>query len=701
MEPYLILPAVQAVLYLFLIPVALKGHLRKPARGFFALYLLAMVLWCILTIAVRAVTDTGAALVLYRIIVAAGVLLAGFFFHFSARYAANLCKTWVLPLVYCVTAAAAILALAGPVVIGVNPTTEGYYFLEPGSFFPFVVTLTIVVMVMGFVCIGRSIVTADYSRERNRDIYVLTAFVLVITGALCEFLPLRDLPVCPGTIIGTVLFFVIIMAALLRYRPVEIQRLMRIGLTYLIMALILGLIYIGGLFLADFWFTGTLPVWLHAIMLIVFIIVLRLIWDSVQMVVDSLFFRERYVFLKELRKFMLDAYDIRDYLQLGKLLVDLIASSFQAKNVCLLIRNDARVFEAAISAGDEPLSITFNVSDEIFRWFDAGNRILNTRDIETVPRLQTLSDEEKKVIRDFEIDLILPLRPTVAELAGLLLVGRKQSRKMYSEDEMALLVEVAESVATGVENARIHHTESLLIGELQNQDKQKTEFLHSIAHELKTPITSLLSSTELLEEDIDTITPDQRQRIITNIRRSAGSMDRRVNELLDFARSETGSLELKRSPLKLEELLSAVVERMMPVIETRKQVLKLEIQENIPLIYADSDKLEQVVINLLSNASKFSPSECKLNLRAKVSENQVIVEVEDCARVIDENEKEKIFVAYYRGSTAGDDNRNPGLGLGLAIAKRIILLHQGEIRVESLPDKGNIFSFTVPVFHEE
>ncbi|MCK4721825.1 MAG: ATP-binding protein [Dehalococcoidia bacterium] len=116
---------------------------------------------------------------------------------------------------------------------------------------------------------------------------------------------------------------------------------------------------------------------------------------------------------------------------------------------------------------------------------------------------------------------------------------------------------------------------------------------------------------------------------------------------------------------------------------------------------ADRGKIEQVLLNLLSNANKFSPTGGNIMLRAKEVDDRIVVEVKDSAPVVTEEEKEKLFESYYRGGDADERARIPGLGLGLAISKKLVELHQGKIWVESEPGKGNSFIFSIPTRNRE
>jgi len=237
--------------------------------------------------------------------------------------------------------------------------------------------------------------------------------------------------------------------------------------------------------------------------------------------------------------------------------------------------------------------------------------------------------------------------------------------------------------------------------ELQKQDEQKTEFLHGVAHELKTPLTAIISSSELISADGLSATPSQRQRLIDNINRSAWLMDKRVAELLDLAKVQLGNLHLKEEPLEISELIGEVVVQLSSLFKNKGQSLELNVPDSLPPARADKERIEQVLLNLMSNANKFSPAGGKITLRAKEEAYRIIVEVEDSAPAIREEDKTKLFDPYYRGGDDDERERIPGLGLGLAICRRLIELHQGKIWIENEPGKGNIFVFSLPTWNGE
>jgi len=231
--------------------------------------------------------------------------------------------------------------------------------------------------------------------------------------------------------------------------------------------------------------------------------------------------------------------------------------------------------------------------------------------------------------------------------------------------------------------------------EQEQQNEQKTEFLHSITHELKTPLTALISSSELLVEETS-IVPSIRKRLSTNIRQSAYQMDRRVSELLDLARMQIGELTIAPESLEIGPLITGIVLQLDILFKNKGQTLTFEIPSSLPKVNADKSMLEQVLSNLLSNANKFSPADSNIVLKVKETDTTMIVEVEDSAPVILEQEKTKLFNPYYRGEDIDKREQIPGFGLGLAISKKLVELHGGEIWVETKSGEGNVFAFSLP-----
>jgi len=232
---------------------------------------------------------------------------------------------------------------------------------------------------------------------------------------------------------------------------------------------------------------------------------------------------------------------------------------------------------------------------------------------------------------------------------------------------------------------------------LQTENEQKTGFLQSVAHEIKTPLTAIIASSELLDEEISQTNPDQKLRIISNIARSARSIDDRVSRFIDYERMQLGKLELQKQPTEIEPLIKETTSRFLPLFAQRDQSLYVDIEETLPKLHVDKGKIEEILYNLLSNANNYSHQSGSITLRAEIKDRRVVVQVEDSAPVINDNEKDRLFEPYYRGQDAEQIDRIPGLGLGLTIAKKLVELHGGNMWIDTKTGKGNVFTFSLPI----
>ncbi|MFC2000202.1 ATP-binding protein [Chloroflexota bacterium] len=221
---------------------------------------------------------------------------------------------------------------------------------------------------------------------------------------------------------------------------------------------------------------------------------------------------------------------------------------------------------------------------------------------------------------------------------------------------------------------------------------RRVEFTRALIHELKTPITAMMASNGLLVEELS---EGPLLRLAENIQASIVSLDKRISELLDIARGELGLIKLKRTKVNPLKMLHRAAAEMDAVVSNRAQSLALDLPHSLPPASIDEERLRDVVLNLMGNASKFSGDGTKITLSAKQHKGSLIVEVKDEGHGIAEKDTRRIFEPYYRAE--GDRQRIPGLGLGLALCKRTVEDHGGKIWVESEIGKGSTFGFSIPV----
>lgn len=221
-------------------------------------------------------------------------------------------------------------------------------------------------------------------------------------------------------------------------------------------------------------------------------------------------------------------------------------------------------------------------------------------------------------------------------------------------------------------------------------EKLRNTLLSSISHDLRTPLTAIMGSASGLLQVDDTITAAERKELSQTILDESERMNQLVNNVLQLARLESGDLRLSKQAYALEELIGIVLNRLKDHLGNRQVTVHLP-EESIDVLM-DSLLMEQVFMNLLENAIKFSRDNSLIEISAEIRNEDILVKVADQGIGVPKEESEKIFEKHYRGRSL----QTPGIGLGLALCKSIIEAHGGKIWVESKDALGSNFCFTLP-----
>jgi PAS domain S-box-containing protein len=282
------------------------------------------------------------------------------------------------------------------------------------------------------------------------------------------------------------------------------------------------------------------------------------------------------------------------------------------------------------------------------------------------------------------------------DLLRNLLVNEQHKMKIYTDNRESYYTKDVLSVTS---KDKVIGSVIILknITEFQQLDEAKTNFIATISHELKTPISSIKMSLKLLEDSrIGAVNPEQRQ-LLENIDEDARRLLQITGELLDMAQVETGKLQLNFGSTHPKNIVDYTVKALKTTAEQKQVAINVECDENLPEVHADLDKTTWVLINLLSNAIKYSHEKAVVDLIVKKYKNDEIeFSVQDHGRGIDDRYLSRIFERYFK--VPGATTEQTGTGLGLAIAKDFIEAQAGKIGVESEIGEGSRFYFTLKVF---
>jgi len=263
------------------------------------------------------------------------------------------------------------------------------------------------------------------------------------------------------------------------------------------------------------------------------------------------------------------------------------------------------------------------------------------------------------------------------------------------KDNEELLAEIAKYEKTMENLQKLYDLERETRVKLEVERSERLQFINTLAHELKTPLTAVVASGGLLLEELSEDPQSPRLRLLENIIRGTERLAVRLNELLDMAKMESVGFKLNLELLDMRALLQDVVSEVLPLVKEKEQSLTLNVPPSVPMVNGDKQHLEQIMLNLLNNANKFTGEGTKIQVKLRQEGNRLLVQVKDNGPGITEEEQIRIFTPYYR--IEADRQRFPGLGLGLTVSKHLVEMHGGIMRVGSKLGKGSTFYFSLPI----
>jgi signal transduction histidine kinase len=288
--------------------------------------------------------------------------------------------------------------------------------------------------------------------------------------------------------------------------------------------------------------------------------------------------------------------------------------------------------------------------------------------------------------------IFAPLKTEDATLGVVVAINREGG---FAREEVDALLSFADAAAVLLKNARLYETLTGTVAELRRASRLKDHFLQNVNHELRTPLTSIVGWTDLFEEEnVDQRTIQRGQR---QIRQSARLLLALIDDLLDLARLDRGSLRLELKPVSLEEIVGRAVETVRVMAEARGiALIQAPLPDEMPLVRGDALRLQQVLWNLLVNAVKFTSRHGRIIVRVEREPERYLVSVEDDGIGIPESELPHVFERF-RQVDGSATRRHPGMGIGLSLARSLVELHGGAIWAESVVGEGSRFTFTLPI----
>ncbi|HPH94487.1 MAG TPA: GAF domain-containing protein [Anaerolineaceae bacterium] len=302
------------------------------------------------------------------------------------------------------------------------------------------------------------------------------------------------------------------------------------------------------------------------------------------------------------------------------------------------------------------------------------------------------------------------LQNTKAELSIPLKIGKRvlgvldlQSSvaNAFAVEDVAVLQTLADQIAVAIDNARSYAVSQKAYEEIREADRLKSQFLANMSHELRTPLNSIIGFSRVILKGIDGPVTDLQKTDLTAIYNSGQHLLGLINNILDLSKIEAGKMQMTFDEINMTDLVNVAISTAVGLIKDKPIRLSHHVEPNLPPVFGDQMRLRQVLINLLSNAAKFT-EQGSITVEAKTQlgptgEQEIIVTVADTGPGIAEKDRVKLFQAFSQVDDSST-RKTGGTGLGLSISRSFVEMHGGRIGLlHSEVDKGSTFFFTLPV----
>lgn len=311
-----------------------------------------------------------------------------------------------------------------------------------------------------------------------------------------------------------------------------------------------------------------------------------------------------------------------------------------------------------------------------------------------------------------EIAVVLPLWQG-DQLVGHLFLGEKQTG-YYTKRDLKLLQAVRDELVIAIQNSlsvhevkelnrTLHHRIEEATSELRSSNEQlkrldaaKDEFVSMASHQLRTPLTSVKGYISMvLEGDVGEVTPAQRQ-LLEEAYASSERMVHLISDFLSVSRLQTGKFAIEKSPVNLAKLVKQEVDGMMSIAEAHSLKLHYRKPSYFPALYLDEGKIRQVVMNFIDNAIYYSPEHSTITVKLAVEDGSAVLTVRDSGIGVPKDQRAHLFTKFFRADNARRQ-RPDGTGVGLFLAKKVVVAHGGSIVFESVEGEGSTFGFRLPI----
>jgi PAS domain S-box-containing protein len=372
----------------------------------------------------------------------------------------------------------------------------------------------------------------------------------------------------------------------------------------------------------------------------------------------------------------------------------IIGASKTLRDISVLKRMEREAFRlAAIVESSDDAIVSKDLDGIIQTWNRAAEHMFGYSAEEAIGRSITIIIPEDRL---GEEDIVLSRIRAGQSVDHFETVRRHKDGRLLTISLTVSPIRNASGQVIGASKIARDVTESQRLRRMAEEaSRAKDEFLAVLSHELRTPLNTVVGYARMLQRNDMIVTPESRAKAVEALARNADTLIKLVSDVLDTSRIVTGKLRLEHAPFDLGDIVREALDTQRHAVQAKRLHLHTHIEENVRMV-GDSDRLRQVVWNLLSNATKFTPPEGRINVDLRRQGSTIRLEVRDTGMGIAREHLPLVFQRFWQAE-AGISREFGGLGLGLALARHLVELHGGSIYAESAgPGHGTLFVVTLP-----
>jgi signal transduction histidine kinase len=483
--------------------------------------------------------------------------------------------------------------------------------------------------------------------------------------------------------------------AIIKYHLLDIDEVLNRSIVYGIVIAILLVLYSAaiGVFVSSFHESDQSIV--SAIAAVLLALLFQPIKTKVQNFVDKKFFRIRYNFRQELNRFTSQIKNYNDIDSLGEYLIIEIDNLIPVEKIafCRLDNNTGKLIIRSQKNFERIANKSLRIKPETLesQFFQVA-AVKNKVDGDV-----NVSSLFQNTLIRWKINLVVPIKSVNEELLGFLILGNKKSGARFTTEDIDLLKDIGINAGSTIERINIQEQlirEKLAAERLQELSEQKSMFVSTVSHDLKTPLTSIKIFAEMLLQNEKHLL-DKSKNHLKIIEGETDRLTRLINNVLDFSKIDKGVKEYSFSEIHLNKIVQNVISFMEYSFKMKGFTLQTNLGDINDLIYGDTDAITVAIQNVVSNALRFSRNNKHIIISTNAKDDYVCVSVKDYGIGINESDTKKIFDTFFRSENA-KIKKIEGTGLGLPIVKHILDAHGGTILVNSKIGSGSLFTLCFP-----